>query len=445
MPPKEAKKAVKAVKTKPKKAKPYKRPMPFIKKVRGKQSPGWNDYNSFKQIVPSLFQVQASGKHTGTGGTTVPQQPNAPRASFSQKEIGDLYTRFGGEYSSIVNKAKEYWKTQGGVDKYMTSRESYLQNLKEYIANNPDDFTTMGGDMSKYYETTMASLREGRDETAAQQGIFADATLGQRHDPVLDRMTGKPTTEARAGTAVPGTRYSGLGTMNARGELARGITSNLGGGTVDTQVESTSKGDVVTIGSQSVNTAQKTLRGSFVVVGGEHVKPDEATNLQSDVLFEAFSWVPDGYGLGPNNNLHLQNKQNDHIRFGMNPLSVPRRLEDTNGVKPPPDKWQEALDDGDVLKELVDLYGMDELANHGVAMHQSNPIKVLDHDYNNYPSYKQLPRQVTGPSPFAPTIDNINAYLPATDPPGQVMDHLEFQDTLTGTFGSRRLNTFASL
>ena len=236
-----------------------------------------------------------------------------------------------------------------------------------------------------------------------------------------------------------------LGTVSATGALTRGIVRNMGGGEVDTEVDSGVNGDTIIRGSQSVNTSTKTLRPSFVIAGGEHVKPDEESNMQSNALFESFSWVPDGNGLGPSNQLHLQNKQNDVFRFGMEQLSHPRRLEETGMPHPVPAQWMDAMPTQNIVQSMKLDAGMEAIKEEAIAFQTSNPIYVLDNDYNNSTSSKHLPRQQAGPSPFEGVVDNYRNFLPSYDPSGMIMDSLGYQDNYSGTWGHARENSLGRL
>ena len=253
----------------------------------------------------------------------------------------------------------------------------------------------------------------------------------------------------RAGLAVdrvqPGQQIPGLGVVGAGGQLSRGITENVGGGKLATIVSSNEAGDYVSQGPQSVEVAKQTLRPKFVVAGGEDVRPSIQEDGQSNAIFESFSIVPDGYGLGPENRLHLLNKQNDVMRFGAEKLYEPRVDAPITPARPIPAQWKESMS----LQELEEAYatkiGMELLKARGVSLVERNPIGVLEDDMNVIPSSKGLPRQQRGPSPFMTTVFNLEDFLPARDPPGMQMNSLLGSDTLRGTLGYRRKRVFDSL
>lgn len=400
-------------------------------------SPGWNNYNAFMSIIPTIYEG----------------------SSFKRKDLTDMYARFSGEWRQGVNEAQaKIYKmmtnpVKGAEPLVFNSRAAYLNELRNGLVNNNNSFykhlksgTSPDPDnpqqtITDWWETAGQAQRESRQdfsETHIKSNLKSDyADAGKTP---FAAPTDEPKTKY-----TPGSYVEGLGVVGAGGKLSKGFTTNVGGGEIDTEVEKTTKGDEVTKGPQSVGVATKNLRPSFVIAGGEDVKPDEEANLQSDALFEAFSWVPDGYGLGPANNLHLMNKQNDALRFGMDPLSLPRQLVDTNMPHSFPVQWNESMPDAMIEQFLDEQEGLEMLIEQGFLAQESNPVKVLDHDYNNFPSYKDLPRQLGGPSPFEPVVDNTEQYWPSSDPSGYLMDSLGFQDSLAGTQGHKRLSTFGRL
>jgi len=296
--------------------------------------------------------------------------------------------------------------------------------------------------MMSWFKKEGASYREGRQdfsEVGNLQFKRADPK-GTSEKPKYDSSGGRP---GAGGKYNPGDYVPGLGQVSSTGAVTKGLTQNVGGGEIDTQIDTeTDKGDVVSVGPLSANVATKTLRASFQIAGGEEVRPDFEENLQSDALFEAFSWVPDGYGQGPNNQLHNMNKQNEAFRFGMAPLSLPRMAVDTNMTHDVPDKWSESMPDHMITQLLAEQYGEGILMEEGFLAQEQAPIRVLDNDYNRFPSHKGLPRQPSGPSPFEPTIDNTELYYPSYDPSPMVMASTGFHDSMTGTLSHRRMNVF---
>lgn len=250
-----------------------------------------------------------------------------------------------------------------------------------------------------------------------------------------------------ANQAQAGQYVEGLGVKNMDGTFGRGSTTNVAGGRLDTQVgeNKVKGGDVITRGPQSSDAATKTLRPKFGLAGGEDLKQHYDDNLQSDALFEAFSWVPDGYGLGSHNRLHLQNKQNDSIRYGMEQLYEPRGQVESGMPHQMHPGWIESMPLDQLERIYVEKVGKEMMERQAMDHETVQPSHVLDNDYNRQPSYKGLQRQAQGPSPYQTVVDNMRAFLPARDPPGYYMNSLPYQDTRRGSMGMRRLNAFNSL
>jgi len=135
---------------------------------------------------------------------------------------------------------------------------------------------------------------------------------------------------------------------------------NPGGGVVATTVKSGQKGDYFNSGPNAVETANQRLREDFQVAGSDLVRPSAAENLQRDLAFETWSWVPDSNadGLGSGNPLKALNQQHDFLRYGPSSNPFPRGFnyavhEDCPHV-PPPGSVSESSDlSGSVIHASV--------------------------------------------------------------------------------------------
>lgn len=395
-------------------------------------SPGWNNFNAFKAVIPQIM-------HAGT-------------RTFSQKDLKDMYNAYSGEFAKGVAEAQANMQSSASM-----SREKYMNTLADGLVQPGGSFSKAFDDntgdkksMAQWWKEEGASYREGRQDfsvagelsmrDAPQRGATQNANMGGGGGGGGGR---RPFGAGIGGKYQPGDYVPGLGQVSSTGAVTKGLTQNVGGGEIDTQIDTESaKGDVVSVGPLSANVATKTMRASFQIAGGEEVRPDFEENLQSDALFEAFSWVPDGYGQGPNNQLHNMNKQNEAFRFGMAPLSLPRMAVDTNMTHEVPDKWSESMPDRMITQLLAEQYGEGILMEEGFLAQEQAPLRVLDNDYNRFPSHKNLPRQHVGPSPFEPVVDNTELYYPSYDPSPMVMASTGFHDSMTGTLAHRRMNVF---
>lgn len=369
--------------------------------------PGWNSYTAFRMLVPAMLQVKK-----------IPPAIMKQLWQNSRKEFEKRLKQVHAD-PNLIDAGGEF-KTHA----------AYLDKMKTLIWKGKKGTIT-----AKFLGDTYESIRT--------RALEAGEDFGERYTPFdptkeIDYEGNIPTNfpEYQKQTPLPqaGDQVSDLGKLGGSGQLTRGITHNLAGGEVDTQIKTTERGDdYVAVGGQAVNVATKTLRPSFVIAGGEEVRPDDEDNIQSNALFEAFSWVPAGFGLGPNNALHLQNEQHDQLRFGMEPLSAPRRLEDTCMTHAVPVMWGEALPNEIIQREMEVPGNISMMETYSYLQHERNPAHVLDGDYNRLSSSKLLPRQTRGPSQFIPTISNLDPFYPAYDPPGAAMEDVPPTDEVSGT------------
>jgi len=340
-----------------------------------------------------------------------------------ESDYNDLNTKFGtdakmnsqeGVYALYAENVVSQQYTSSIVDGYATVINEY--NTRNQ--NNQIDFTPLGTDDLLTSTAGVATYPAG---TSFDKG------------------------QASRGLGKPGDKAEGMGTVTGQMTLSKGVTENAGGGTLATIVDKGASGDQIVQGPQSVDVARAILRPQFLVAGGEEVRPNAQEEERSNILFETFSVVPDGYGLGPKNRLHLLNRQNDMLRFGAESLYEPRVDAPINAPRPIPYGLQESF----TLKELEEAYatkiGMELLKSRGVSLVEKTPIGVLDDDMNRFPSSKGLKRQIRGPSPYEPVVFNIEDFLPARDPAPLQMNALDRVDSVKGTWGYRRKRVFDNI
>lgn len=368
--------------------------------------------------------------------------PKLGRTNLQERRALYQSAKEGGNLHDSWLKFKKVYDGKSDADQPRTRAEFYEAYAK-YLSGE----TELTKNVRSTWNDGLAAKNEGENPGANAIGILGDDDIVTKENPKVEdkssfgqfQQNAATANNARAGQYVEGLGYKGLD-----GSFSRGPTTNVGGGRLDTQVSTTGeRGDAISQGPRSVETATKTLRSKLPIAGGEEVQPTPQDNLQSDALFEAFSFVPDGYGQGENNSLHLQNKQNDSIRFGMEQLSQPRRLEDSNMPHHVQSKWLSAMPLQEIERIYVEKVGRHMLEQQTTQMEMVQPSHVLDNDYNLVPSYKHLPR--VRPSPYQPVVDTMRALLPARDPAGLYMNSLPYQHSQSGTMGMRRLNVFNSL
>lgn len=152
-------------------------------------------------------------------------------------------------------------------------------------------------------------------------------------------------------------------------------------------------GDVVMgADAEPVYTATKTIRPTKIALAGSDlVKSTQGETIQDDILFDTFSWVPDGYGLGPYNSLHLRNKQHDLLRFGMEPMYQPRTQEEQNTCHPQPIEWENSLPKSVLQNSFVEMLEKQEIEGRGAEVIGMVGSQIIPENVNERGSSKDLP------------------------------------------------------
>lgn len=153
-------------------------------------------------------------------------------------------------------------------------------------------------------------------------------------------------------------------------------------------------GDEIGSGPQSVDRSTPTLRANYQLAGYDDVKQTDIGDQQSNAIFETFSWVPDGFGLGPSNRLHKLNKQHNFIRFGTERLYQPRKFSPANYPHGNQSRWQDDLSLSQINTSF-DSQIKDKRSVEVVKMiTRNNPLIVHEGDeWDMSPSSKGLPRR----------------------------------------------------
>lgn len=225
------------------------------------------------------------------------------------------------------------------------------------------------------------------------------------------------------------------------GQMIRGMVKNAGGGKIDTEVGTDQFGnDKITKGPQNLPVATKTLRGKFPQASGDRIDINAPKNLQSDVLFEAFSWVPDGYGLGPGNKLGRLNLQHDNLRYGMEVLNQPRREETIGHPHPIDGRFSNDMPLCQVAGHFMDIVAPSAEAHAIKRAADGQSFSALDDDVMSEPSALSLPRRVI--TPFEPVIRKSRVLLPWKDSSGVDMNALPYTNTRSGTYRKRKLDVY---
>lgn len=240
--------------------------------------------------------------------------------------------------------------------------------------------------------------------------------------------TGDPTGEGGDQTPLSDlidSRPRGIGPTDRYGIPSRGATTNVGGGLLDTTTTRIREddpegrapgGDTIATGPQSVESARKVYRASLPVAGSDAVAMDEEDNLQSDALFEAFSWVPDGYGLGKNNRLHNLNRQNDNIRYGIESLYDPRREQEYANPHNMPPQFEDDRGARQLISDFTQKVRKKREAERSTDLVSKKPLKIFDDAYHRDISFQSLPTS-RYPVWSKPIIKTKSSFNPTIRPP----------------------------
>lgn len=393
-------------------------------------------WNAFRAVVPILQPSLAKASLKEKRALYVKL-----RGSFADKGNGDVGSGFLSIYQSYIAKLNE--TAEDGTRKVptpLTNKEFYAGLTKSLADESFSD---------KINNEWNANLAQSNAEDVGPSAAVGMVEGGLAKDTATKpdpSLFGQAQAAGGLNSAAAGSYVDGLGVKGMDGSLGKGTTVNAGGGRLDTAVGEDGDGnDKITQGPQSADVATKTLRPKLAQPAGEEVRPSIQEDTVSNALFESFSWVPEGFGLGANNTLGLQNTQNDSLRYGMETLTQPRRMESADCPHPVQDKWLEAMSLEQLERIYVEKVGKQMQEQESMKNETVAPSYMFDDDFNGLPSSKGLPRQVQGPSVYQPVVDTMRAFLPARDPAGLHMSHLPFQSSRRSTMGFRRLNTFKSL
>jgi hypothetical protein len=103
-------------------------------------------------------------------------------------------------------------------------------------------------------------------------------------------------------------------------------------------------GDAFLSAKESHNSSTDTLRPTFGIAPANGVVPSKRAQLESDILFNDFSVVAPGHGLGVTNKMFLMEEAREKKIVYREPLAEPRKYDGpTDGVVAPPLEWQNEI------------------------------------------------------------------------------------------------------
>ena len=139
----------------------------------------------------------------------------------------------------------------------------------------------------------------------------------------------------------PSTVRGFLGQRNLENQDILGVTVT---GPAVTKTGQPGPGNLVNPVKGVINAKQDTLRPMFGLANPTDVIPGSKDQIRSDLLFEDFSVVAPGHGLGINNKMFLLEEARDKHIVYREPLCEPRKYDGPSGlVIPPLPEWQNEI------------------------------------------------------------------------------------------------------
>jgi hypothetical protein len=182
-------------------------------------------------------------------------------------------------------------------------------------------------------------------------------------------------------------------------------------------------GDHVRPEKDSQNRSVDAMRPLYGMAGSGAVIPPSMEQIRSDLEFDLFSVVPDGYGLGSNNKMFIQERIRDEKLIGAGRLYLPRPWDGpTGGIDTQPPEFQNVMTPSVIKKfQRRSLDDALERAKARRALPPGSSLNVLGDDvgYQHAVSDRGLKRSSL--SVFEPVIVLTKPWEPVNIPIGAVL------------------------
>ncbi len=393
----------------------------MVKDTSAKTRRKASSYNMFRSYMKrrgsSLSTTDMSAAWTLANQDVTGTNGAVTRSSFSKQ-----LDKIRGDLSTTHNDA------QGNEIKNIPDKKDVLDQF--FKKDN-----SFSGAFEQEYQDYMKQSGRGQQaaaEMARGEYVSTDGKPGRIPKGTDPKSNGSGSGPMGLGTVLqnasqPNTNMGNLNPLT--GNFTRsGEVLNAGGGIVDTQVGSSADlGDSITLGPRSTATGKKTLRPKIPLAGSDSVKGTAVEEATSDTIFEAFSFVPEGHGLGVDNPLHQLNQNNEFIRFGVGNLAEPRANDPENGIKDEVPLWnndqEKAFITSQVAGEAKDVID----SSKAVEKQERQPESFVEDgmDYDHEPSSQALPR--VKPTPFDTVYNNRRVFLPSTSPAGLFLSNVPYR------------------
>lgn len=277
--------------------------------------------------------------------------------------------------------------------------EGFQLNPKQFGGMNPPSHQTT--DNTGQEEPVNEGLEEkrapidGGDARAMEMMTDAIAAGTAR---ALAGAKQKPTQEAASGFV--GSRN--VENVDIQNSGATGTNRTAGGGTVPPEER---KGDAFLAAKESHNTTTDTLRPTFGIAPANGVIPSRRQQVMSDLLFEDFSVVAPGHGLGVTNKMFLMETARDNKIVYREPLAEPRKYDGPSGtVVPPPLQFQNQITRRDRNLLAAKEIAADASATLLEARAGTGSLNVLGDDYGQFQRVSDKGLKRPADSPLEPAL-----------------------------------------
>jgi hypothetical protein len=302
----------------------------------------------------------------------------------------------------LITKIKQHEK-EYGVGSEAESMDRHWPGFKDEQPKSSEDGGSTKSSLKKFTPLKQSSISDIKGDDP-QQGVEED--IDNVHYHTLQDMTDAVALGTARGlaavkdkpTQAPVSGYLGNRNLN-NGDV---LNSSATGTAVPDQER---KGDAFVSAKESHNSSTDTLRPLFGVAPANGVIPSVREQIQSDVLFNDFSIVAPGHGLGVTNKMFLMEEMRDKKIVYREPLAEPRKYDGpTDGVVPPPLKWQNEITRHD--RGILAAQAIAE-ASAGVLLEAragAGSLNVLGDDFGMFQRVSDKGLKRYAESPLEPAI-----------------------------------------
>lgn len=187
-------------------------------------------------------------------------------------------------------------------------------------------------------------------------------------------------------------------------------------------------GDAFVEAKEAHNTTTDTLRPTFGIAPANAVVPTKRQQVESDLLFNDFSVVAPGHGLGVTNKMFLMETARDSKIVYREPLAEPRKYDGPTGlVEVPPLQWQNEITRRD--RNVLAAKAIAEEAS-GVLLEAragTGSLNVLGDDFGQFQRISDKGLKRPADSPLEPILRTPKAWERVKPLPGVQWARKEFR------------------